>query len=316
MSELDAAMAALVRPGEVCVWEGDLSAWWARTQRALGAHALAVDGVLHEASRADRLGAAFGVGYLAALRALFGGFAGEGLCALCVTEKGSTRPKDLRTLLRSEGDGLVLDGEKSFVTFGTHAERYLVAAIEAGSEGVSPRVRVVRVRAGTAGVSVSPKGAAPIAPEIPHAAVRFEGVRVAREDVLEGDGYARAVKPFRTVEDLHVLAAATAYLAGVTARAAWTHEAREELFALALATRSLALMSPYETATHLALAGCFATLRGWLARNEAQWAKCAPEERERWVRDAALLLVAERAREARRAGAWTRLEGARANDEG
>ncbi len=312
-SGLDEVLRSLARPGEARAWrENELHAWWQREREQLARWALPLDGVLESAVRADRLGAAFGAGYLAALRALFGDFAGETLCALCVTERGSTRPRDLRTLVKPGDDergGYTLDGEKSFVTFGTHAELFLVAAVEAGTQGAEPRVRVVRVRAGASGVTVTPKGPAPIAPEIPHASVRFEGVRVADEDVYEGDGYARAVKPFRTVEDLHVLGASTAYLLGVSARSRWSEGSREELLALAVAVRSLAYASPHAASTHLALAGCFAHLRGWLARNEAQWALCEAPERERWARDGALLLVAERARDARRARAWERIAG-------
>ena len=45
----------------------------------------------------------------------------------------------------------------------------------------------------------------PFAPEIPHARITLANVTVRDEDVLPGDGYARYLKPFRTIEDTFVL---------------------------------------------------------------------------------------------------------------
>ena len=49
-------------------------------------------------------------------------------------------------------------------------------------------------------------------PEVPHARVQLDAVRVDAAALLPGDGYERYVKPFRTIEDAHVTLAVLAYL--------------------------------------------------------------------------------------------------------
>lgn len=321
----------LARPGARVRWpeghsETEALVSFVRTQGARvdaaspsddDARARALEHVLRESSRVDRLGAAFGLGYAAALRVLFGSFAGEGLCALCVTERGSTRPRDLRTVLveAPDGAGLRLDGEKSFVTFGTHAETFLVAAVcprEDAGDTTHPAVRLVRVRAGAAGVTVRERPASQVVPEIPHATVRFEQTPIARDELFSGDGYADAVKPFRTVEDLYVLGATVGYLLGAFTRCDETEPRaaydarplRETLLACAVSLRALARESAHDAEVHLALAGIFSVVRSVVGQSEPVWASADAGERARWFRDAPLLAVADRARSARRERAW------------
>src|SRR5262245_25603109 len=93
------------------------------------------------------------------------------------------------------------------------AQSLLVVASTGNVDGKN-RLRVVRVPANAAGVRIEP-AVAPFVPEIAHARVTLDGVRVSAGDLLPGDGYDDYLKPFRTIEDLHVHGALLGYLIGV-----------------------------------------------------------------------------------------------------
>ncbi|MCW5806067.1 MAG: acyl-CoA dehydrogenase, partial [Deltaproteobacteria bacterium] len=237
-------------------------------------------------------------GYREALRALVPD--ATGIASLCATEDGGAHPRAIATRL----EGGRLTGKKKWATLASHAPTLLVVA-SIGADGAGRnRLRVVRVAANAPGVRLVPASAA-IVPEIPHAAVELDGVAVAEGDVLPGDGYDDYLKPFRTVEDIHVHAALAGYLVGVARRHAFPRETIERLLAVALAAHALAGCDPKATATHLALAGVLAEARRAVEEAEAHWrARPADAERTRWERDRALLDVAGKARAARREKAW------------
>ena len=144
-------------------------------------------------------------------------------------------------------------------------------------------------------------------PEVPHAALTLAGVAVSTADLLPGDGYDRYVKPFRTVEDLHVHGALLGYLVGVSWRHGFPREAMERLLAAVAAVRALATLDPAAAEVHVALAGVLGQDARLLADLEPAWAGVEPGERGRWERDRALLGVAGQVRERRRQRAWETL---------
>jgi acyl-CoA dehydrogenase len=273
-----------------------LGAWTDATRTAREMFAAPVDRALIGGALADRLGFAFAAGYGEALRTLVPGLLG--ITALCATESGGNHPRAIQTTL-ANGE---LTGKKTWATVASLASSLLVVASTGTSDGKN-RLRVVRVAANAPGVTVRATTAA-FVPEIPHAEVEFDRVRVAEADVLPGDGYDDYLKPFRTVEDAHVHAALIGYLIAVAHR----HDRRdaiERLVALALATRAVALSDPKSETTHVALAGVIALATDEVARLDAAWT--AGAERERWQRDRVLLQVAGKARAARRDRAWERV---------
>ncbi len=165
----------------------------------------------------------------------------------------------------------------------------------------------MRVSTTEPGLSIEPLSQTPFVPEIPHAVVRFERVPVPASAVLEGDGYERYLKPFRTVEDIHVHLAMLGYLIGVARRSGWPEDILERAISLTLAGSATAEIDPLAPATHVALAGLIGESRLLLQDCESQWASAPEPERERWLRDRPLLQVAQRARSARRDRAWARL---------
>jgi hypothetical protein len=237
---------------------------------------------MERAARTDRLAAAFREGYAAALRALVPGIEDDEIVALCATEAGGAHPRAILTELR-EGR---LTGTKSYVTGGTEATRLLVVAREP-----SGTLRLVSVGARAPGVTVTAHPPAPFVPELPHASVTFDG---AAGEVLPGDGYADYLKPFRTVEDIHVLAATAGYLEGLGRRAGWTPAARARLAAIGVLLEGLAARDPRDPTTHVALEGALALARQVFDGCDFD---AAPEdERARWRRDRPLLEVAGKVR--------------------
>jgi hypothetical protein len=280
-----------------------LAAWW-QTTREVREQGTTVDRALVGGACADRLGFAFAAGYGEALRALVPGLAG--VTALCITEDKGNHPRAIETSLRETAPGAFeLTGHKKWATVGSLASTLLVAACTGVDAGVH-RLRMVRVAAGAPGVRVVPM-TSPFVPEIPHAEIHLERVAVAAADLLPGDGYTDYIKPFRTVEDIHVHAALLGYLIGVARRHALPHDTLEPLLALALTTRELAAGDRESPELHVALSGTLALVATQVDSVEQHWSALGGDEWQRWQRDRVLLSVASSARAARRDKAWSRL---------
>lgn len=302
-------LRALVEPRVVAV--DTLAAWWAATEAERQGFALPIERAIVGGARADRVGFAFATGYAEALRALVPG--ATGITALCATEDGGNHPRAITTTLVADGDGYVVTGRKRWATIASEASALLVVASVGRDAAGRNQLRVVRVPASAAGVRIH-ASAAPFVPEIPHAAIELDHVRVPADAVLPGDGYEAYLKPFRTVEDLHVHGAVVGYLVGVALRHGFARELVERLLALATATRALAGADVRAAPTHVALAGVLALMQREVAEIEAAWAAAPDDEAARWLRDRPLLRVAEAARAARRARAWTLLAADEARD--
>ena len=280
-----------------------LADWWAATAEPRAAQGTTIDRALVGGALADRLGFAFASGYGEALRALVPGL--TGVTALCITEAGGNHPRAIETKLVAVDGGYEVSGHKKWATVGSLASSLLIC-VTTGAETGTNRLRMVRVRADAPGVTMTPSNA-PFVPEIPHAEITLDRVRVSDADLLPGDGYDEYVKPFRTVEDAHVHGALLGYLIGVARRRNFAHDLIERLVALAITTRSAALADAKAPTTHIALAGTFSLVAREVAAVEALWSASPDEEWQRWQRDRVLLQVASKAREARRDKAWSLL---------
>ncbi len=250
---------------------------------ALGGRAMATPGL------------AFLVGYQAALRVLWPS-APPSLGALCATERRSVRPADMRTRL----EGLRLTGSKDFVTAGLEAEWLLVAA-RSEAAGAAPQLNLAVVYPGEPGVTLEPLPTLPLMPEVGHGRLLLAQ---AACELLAGDGWDAYVKPFRSLEDLYVLTALTAWLYGVGQACAWPQGLRLQLLGLLAGCAEASRQCADSTGCHLLLGGLFAqfqALRGEidaaLAAGPVQWA-------ELWQRDQGVMALAIAAREKRLNKAW------------
>ena len=138
-------------------------------------------------------------------------------------------------------------------------------------------------------------------PEVVHARLSLDGVVVRDSERLPGDGYLRYVKPFRTIEDIHVVGATLGYVIGWTRRVGARPELAAELSSALVALDGLRTQPPLDPRVHVALHGVYAhvteLLRGEAFSSLLQVA--SEDERSRWQRDQVLLRVASKAREAR-----------------
>lgn len=259
---------------------------------------------------ADRLGYAFAAGYEAALGRLFehaGAPRPAGAVSLAATEPGGAHPRAIATRLEPEGSSFVLRGQKTFATLASAADELLVVASRGTTPDGKNDLRVVRVRRDAPGVVVADRPPIPYAPEIPHAVVTLDGVAVDAAAVLPGDGYTAWLKPFRTIEDVHVLAGVVGYLAGVARAHAWDRAILAELVSLGVSLVDVGARDPSAPLTHVTLAGLFSSARRLVASLEDPWRAADAAERERWQRDLPLMLVAENARTKRTETAFAAL---------
>lgn len=289
----------------------NVAAWWPRHREIAAVWRNPMDRAIVGGFGADRVGWAFASGYQAALHALFPEVPEDRIAALCVTEADGNSPKAIKSTLRRAGDAWLLNGAKRWTTLGPDGALFFVAARDASVSGERAAIRVARVASDAPGVTVTPMPATRFVPEVAHAQLRFENVRLAGDALLPGDGYDDYVKRFRTVEDLHVNAAVVAYLVHEARRLGWPPAWIERAAAGLHALRAIAAEDASSPATHIALAGALAWSADLISNCEEFWAETGDARaRERWVRDRELLGVAAGARAQRTARAWERLRPA------
>lgn len=279
------------------VWpHAGVDAWWARARPFFDAASIPFDAAQAVGAAADRVGYAFAAGYLAALEALA---PKPGPAALCATEAGGAHPRAIET----EARGAALHGEKTFVTLPQLADDLYVLAREGEADGRAI-LGLFRVRRDSPGVTLIDLPTLPFVPEIGHARVRLDGAPIAER--LDGDGWTDWVKPFRTIEDIHVHGAVLSFLVASFRR--WgARQPLERALATLASLRTLAGLDPSHPETHIALAGAIEQTKAFV--ESLDWSSAPGEARALWERDRPLLEVASKAREARRVRAWQRLEG-------
>ncbi|EZH83508.1 acyl-CoA dehydrogenase [Ectopseudomonas composti] len=282
--------SSLFQPIERLTAEAGLEDWYARLLAHLGGTPQPFELALVGGLQAATPGLAFLAGYQAALRVLWPA-APWTAGALCVTENRSTRPADMSTRI----DGLCISGRKDFVTAAECADWLLVAAREEGA-GQAPRLALGVVCQGAPGVRIEPLPALPLMPDIGHARLHLDQAQGER---LAGDGWDDYVKPFRTLEDVHVLTAVTAWLFGVGRECDWPESLLLRLQALLAGCAEVARQTPNAPTTHLLLAGLFAQQQTLADELDTAFAAGPVHWATLWQRDKGLLRIAEAARSKR-----------------
>lgn len=270
-----------------------IDAWWKVT-----ASGDSIERAILRGAQADRLGLAFMGGYSAAITKLDPAI--TDLAALCASEVGGGHPRAIQTTLQNG----VLNGTKTFVSGGLLARSLLVVA-KVGERDGRPELKVARIRANTPGVTHGEGMDLEFIPEVPHGTVTFENALV--EAVLEGDGYEQYLKPFRTIEDLHVFGAVIGCLIS-NGRHSLPKETVEQLLAQLAAIITVARMPPSEAATHVTLAGILTTSKALVEFIDLK--NFDADFRSRFERDKKLLSIAAKVRELRREKAWAQLSTA------
>jgi hypothetical protein len=239
-------------------------------------------------------GLAFLVGYQAALRMLWPS-APLSLGALCATEQRSLRPADMQTRLKD----LRLSGRKDFVTAGDAADWLLVAA-RSEEPGEPPRLSLAVVYPGEPGVKVEKLPALPLMPDISHGRLHLDG---ALCELLAGDGWDAYVKPFRSLEDVYVLSAMTAWLYGVGQDSDWPQTLQLRLLALLAGCAEASRQAPNNPAGHVVLGGLFAQFEALAGEMDQALGNGPVEWAQMWQRDKGVMQLAAGARAKRLAKA-------------
>ena len=313
-------LVRLLRDAPAALDTGDIRPWWHAVTARLPREVLPIDQAIVAGFSGDRVAAALAGGYQAALRALIGGVTSvapppwlpwTAIASFCATEQGGNHPRAIQTSVTPLGaDRRALSGAKRWSTMGPVADVLLVVASEGTDDGGRNRLRLVRVETSSPGLTIGRMPATPAVPEVPHGAIELDRVEVPATAVLTGDGYALHVKPFRTVEDLHIHGALLGYVLSVARRHAFEQAAVERIVAALAATRALAVLDPAAAEVHVALAGLLDQDARLLADLDGAWSRVPDAERERWRRDRALFgSVAGQLRERRRQRAWETIAG-------
>jgi len=260
---------------------------------------------------ADRVSYAFAAGYHSSLHRLVPSLPLETITAFCVTEEGGGHPRAIKTKMesvKSDTDGLSLfrlNGSKKFITCASEAELLVVAvSTGVGADGKN-NIRMVILNRGMAGITVIPMKDLHFVPEISHGVLQLEDVEVRETDLLPGDGYTEYIKPFRTIEDLHVSAAILGYLFRIACLYNWPREVKEEILCLMVTVRTLAISDPDAPEVHIAFGGVFSQTSNLVQTVAPLWENVETETRNAWDRDKELLNVAGTARERRLQTAWS-----------
>jgi acyl-CoA dehydrogenase len=260
----------------------------------------------------DRTAYAFASGYKTALYCLMPSLPLDQIVALCVTEEGGAHPRAIHAKLEEvaghsdSGSRWRMSGIKRFATMADEADLFMVAAsMGIDSEGKN-HIRLVLIERDAKGITVEPMDDIPFIKEISHGVIRLENVEVEESQLLPGDGYERYIKPFRTIEDLHVLAAILGYLFRVASLYDWPRSCTEQMLSLLVSVRALALADPAAPEVHIAIGGFQKQMDDFLITVEPYWSQTDEETRAGWERDSALMQVAGGdARAKRLERAWT-----------
>jgi hypothetical protein len=187
---------------------------------------------------------------------------------------------------------LRLSGRKDFVTAGDAAEWLLIAArSEAPGDPVSLSLAVVYPD--EPGVRLEKLPAIPLMPDISHGRLFLDN---AQCELLAGDGWDAYVKPFRTLEDVYVLSAMTAWLYGIGQDSDWPQALQLRLLALLAGCAEVSRQAPNNAAGHVLLGGLFAQFEGLKVEIDQALADGPPHWAAMWQRDQAVMALAAGAR--------------------
>jgi acyl-CoA dehydrogenase len=128
--------------------------------------------------------------------------------AVAISEPGAgAHPKRLAATARADGDEIVLDGQKHWITNGPLADLFVVLAVSGEAHG-RKRFSAYLVPRQTPGLTLAPMPALDFLRPSPHAQLTLTGCRVPASARLgpEGTAFDAIARPLRDVEDALVTA--------------------------------------------------------------------------------------------------------------
>jgi hypothetical protein len=201
-----------------------------------------------------------------------------------------------------------LEGRKSFVTCANDADILLVAASTGVSLNGQNNIRLVCVDSQTHGISIKPLKHIPFIPEISHGKLELNNVQITESQILPGDGYTDYVKPFRTLEDIHVTSAILGYLFRTGCLFNWPQHVKSQILSILAMIKSVSLSNPFDNTLHILLGGISSLFESFVKSLEPYWKLTNSRTDSQWNRDKKLLTIAKKAREKRLSSAWNYYE--------
>lgn len=253
--------------------------------------------------RAADFSCIFAAGYRSALQVLIPALPMGAWAAMCVSEAQGNHPRNIACQLQ---DGL-LSGEKTYISMAEMAQELLVLCKTGEIEG-RPQLKLVHVPASAPGVRIERLPPLGLLQHIPHGRCRFDGVAVAADQILPGDGYTDYNKAFRILEDMHIQAAVLGHVQTMVLRYSLPESMAERASLLMFALKGI-FPEREQVYAHFALAEgerqLLALLQDYLACD------LLPEDyRSELQADMKVLGIARKATAARLAKAWQDIRGA------
>jgi hypothetical protein len=116
------------------------------------------------------------------------------------------------------------------------------------------------------------------------------------------------VKPFRTIEDIHVFAAVLGFLFRIGTQFNWPQPIQSQTLSHLLTVRTLSQQPFLAPETHIALGGLLDQLHQFIERLESHWTSVDESIQKMWQRDRALLNIANSVRVKRLDTAWRQFQ--------
>lgn len=260
------------------------------------------------ATAAPRRSLASVAGHQAAIRRLFPSTPEHAVVAFCVSEDKGPRPAHINTTLTESGDGFVMTGVKRWGSMAPVADlRYVAASI--GRDGARNRLRMVALPADRAGVTIDLEPYTDWGPEFQICDLHIADAAVSADEVLPGDAYLEAIKPFRLVEDVYNTTGVLIGLLGLGRRHGWDDERLERFISLIVTASAIAETDMASPSSVVLLSDFLREADAAWRATWAGWTDVADDVAAEWQPDRGLLDVAAAARETRRVRAWEQLRG-------
>ncbi len=289
-----------------------MAEWFAEFKQVVVGYDNSIDRALLAGRLSANVGFAFAGAYQSAIEALFE-FDEPLLASVCITEAAGNHPRAIKTRLYSEDGQLYLSGEKSFVSGAEDAGIiYVACRDERFGDGLDslgrPLIKLLVLKTDIEGLTIEAMPALGFVPELSHGKLVLDKLAIDEACLLEGDGYLRYVKAFRTYEDLHVCAAIAAYRLAEASAGGWGRAYIEKHIALILSLREIRAMALNSSVAHIALSACRCQLNELIALSDECFERGNPEAYANWQRDSGLLKVANKAHEVRTQKAWAAIQ--------
>ncbi len=167
---------------------------------------------------------AFMAGYQAALDFMFPTIAPNKIKALCVSEAKGGHPKAIETTLVNNQ----VKGLKTYITAGTEVEEILILCKTNEVINGRPLLKMVHLSATTDNMELT-NFELKFMKAIKHGKLKLDNVKIEDSQILEGDGFAKYTRPFRTLEDICIHTALHGMLLRQAIDSNWSAALRDKL---------------------------------------------------------------------------------------